>query len=913
MKDSTSNASNLPSEHGSASWGFSSREGEGAESANATESLGLSPADQQRLSEILDEYLQKIESGHPADPQQLLEQHPQYRDALSRYLESLGVIHYAAQGMHGEAESIRVPTSWTEDRRIGDYQIRRQIGRGGMGIVYEADQISLGRRVALKVLPLAAVLDQKQIARFRREAQAAAQLHHPHIVPVFGVGCEEGIHFYSMQLIDGQSFDRVVGSLRKGGDSTVVMSNALLEEPKEEHAELSADRSSVSNTGSQGVASISDSGSVDRRYVDRIAELVIQAAQALQHAHEYGVIHRDIKPSNLMLDDHGKLWITDFGLAHIQSDADVTATGDLVGTLRYMSPEQASGTSLVDQRTDIYSLGVTLYELLTLQQAIPTRDRAQILRDIELVEPPSMRRVNPAIPRDLETIVLKSITKDRDHRYATAQELADDLQRYLDGKPTLARRPTVLDRGTKWAFRHRTVVSCAVVMLVLALCGTSTSLLLINREKDAAYQQREAAIAALEKITKLSEGLTKEPVRRRQIQRSARESFQEIVNSNQHLGKFVELAEAHHRIGGISEQLGELDAAADSYRLAIATYDELASHDDRHVLGKACSWNNLGQVLSRLGNTNDARDAYQKALAIYRSTDSDQAAVSQGVALVEGNLGHLESQLGHREQAIQYMLSAIRLREIHLQSRPDDVQNQVRLASNYHNLSCLMVAEDHASAKRYCELAISLQQVIAQNRPRELEPRVDLALSFNNMGAICLRNGNAIDAANYFEQATNVGRQLTMEAAEIPQFWHDLAISCNNLGKALAAAGELPAALVAYREASAQFERLLPSFSQDPVTLARYGGTLFNQAVVCSQLPGSKPAEIARLFEEAINAQRASVRLAPQTTQYASLLSLSASKYAQFLRDAGLQQQAGRLHQELTSLVPQETEHANLQ
>ena len=212
--------------------------------------------------------------------------------------------------------------------------------------------------------------------------------------------------------------------------------------------------------------------------------LGIQAAEALHAAHEHGIVHRDVKPSNLLLDGSGKLWVTDFGLARCRSDAPVTSTGDLVGTLRYMSPEQAMGQSvLVDHRTDVYSLGVTLYELLALQPAFSGEDGPALLRQIEQQEPRPLRQLQPKVPADLETVVLKAMAKRREERYATAQEFADDLRRVLEGKPTLAKPPTIAERLRKWTRRHRRAVAVAVAVCLFAMLGMAASTLLIAREK----------------------------------------------------------------------------------------------------------------------------------------------------------------------------------------------------------------------------------------------------------------------------------------------------------------------------------------------------------------------------------------------------------------------------------------------
>src|SRR5262245_4072492 len=227
-------------------------------------------------------------------------------------------------------------------------------------------------------------------------------------------------------------------------------------------------------------------------YFRVVAQWGVQAAEALDHAHQLGVVHRDIKPSNLMVDAGGRLWVTDFGVAQFHSDARLTLTGDLVGTLRYMSPEQAlAQRAVLDHRTDIYSLGATLYELLALVPAFAGTDRQELLRQIAFEEPRPPRRVNKAVPAELEVIVLKAMAKAPEERYATAQELADDLRRFLEDRPIQAKRPSLALRARKWARRHQAVVWSAAVVAVLAvlLGGSSWSWIVVDRARRQAAQE----------------------------------------------------------------------------------------------------------------------------------------------------------------------------------------------------------------------------------------------------------------------------------------------------------------------------------------------------------------------------------------------------------------------------------------
>jgi WD40 repeat protein len=391
---------------------------------------------------------------------------------------------------------------------LGDFRLVREIGRGGMGIVYEAEQISLRRRVALKVLPFAAALDARQIQRFQVEAQAAACLHHRHIVPVHGVGCDRGVHYYAMQLIEGQSLAAMIAELRRldGLDppdgpapglgriatselAARLLSGGLLDRPTGAGSEMSTEAGPdattaplpagasdpeaptprASRTGTDRPAT-AGSSTRNRDYVRGVARLALQAAEALDHAHARGIVHRDIKPGNLLLDARGRLWVTDFGLAQVRGDDRLTLSGDLLGTLRYMSPEQALGRRVaIDGRTDVYSLGVTLYELLTLQPAVNGRDPAEVLRRIAEREPAPLRRLNPAVPRDLETIIAKAMDKDPAARYATAGDLVLDLRRFLEGRPIEARRFSGTERAWRWCRRNPVAAGFLAASSVAAL------------------------------------------------------------------------------------------------------------------------------------------------------------------------------------------------------------------------------------------------------------------------------------------------------------------------------------------------------------------------------------------------------------------------------------------------------------
>jgi eukaryotic-like serine/threonine-protein kinase len=372
--------------------------------------------------------------------------------------EEVGVDDCDGEELRNLLPTIRMMAGWSEQtpiksdpNHLGDFRIIRELGRGGMGIVYEALQMSLGRRVALKVLQDSAALDPRCLQRFQVEAQAAASLRHPHIVPVFATGSENGIAYYAMQYIECRDLARIIKELRR--DNSVAATRAI--------GYKLAPRKPLF-----------DQSDTFERDVARLAR---QAALALEHAHANDVLHRDVKPSNLLIDEKGHLWITDFGLARIRGSLDLTQTGEAIGTPRYMSPEQALGRrSPLDCRTDVYSLGATLYEILTLATPFPGDDRLDLLRRITQESPIPPRKIDPRVPADLETIVLKAMAKVPADRYATAADLAADLGRFLDNLPIRARRPSLPVRAGKWMLRHRKLMATAGAMgLLLAIASAA--------------------------------------------------------------------------------------------------------------------------------------------------------------------------------------------------------------------------------------------------------------------------------------------------------------------------------------------------------------------------------------------------------------------------------------------------------
>jgi serine/threonine protein kinase len=465
-------------------------------------------AEDPRLIRAAQEYLAELEAGRRPERSVFVARYPDLAEQLLPYLDALDMVQTAMPSRSPSGRTLTADPPPVEP--IGDFRIVREIGRGGMGVVYEAVQLSLGRRVALKVLPFAAALDAKQLQRFQNEAQAAAQLHHTNIVPVYAVGCERGVHYYAMQLIEGQNLAEMIGQMRPQEPTVGNRSRAPSSAPRlaktgpvtgSQPAESAGsvpnrlDEAASATVNAAGAALSTQRATHSSSFYRTVARLAAQAAEALEHAHQLGVIHRDVKPANLMVDMRGNLWVTDFGLAQFQNRAGLTRTGDLLGTLRYMSPEQAAGDGQpLGPRTDVYSLGATLYELLTLEPLFGGADHARLLRQIIYDEPRPLRALDRQVPPELETIVLKAVNKSPSDRYATAQELADDLHRFLGNQPIRARRPTLAQHVRKWAQRHPAVVGAGILLCVLTAAGSLTSSVLLRAEesKTQAALERES-------------------------------------------------------------------------------------------------------------------------------------------------------------------------------------------------------------------------------------------------------------------------------------------------------------------------------------------------------------------------------------------------------------------------------------
>jgi serine/threonine protein kinase len=633
-----------------------------------------------RLEEVLLAYLEAAQAGWAPDRRQVLAAYPDLRadleeffaanDAVERRAAPLRAVKAAFSGGSATGPgSVLGPGGAAAGPepalgQLGDFRLLREIGRGGMGTVYEAVQISLDRRVALKVLPFAASLDAKQLQRFKKEAQAAAHLHHTNIVPVHAVGAERGVHFYAMQLIEGQNLAALIEELR--GQTTSSPSRGsrspsavVLTSPDLPPAPPGAvtpttrpvlwDQLTTQRTGGHP------------EFFRAVVRLVVQAAEALDYAHGMGVVHRDIKPANLLVDERGNLWITDFGLAQFHADVGLTGTGDLLGTLRYMSPEQVAGRrTAVDHRTDVYSLGATLYEVLARRPLHDGADRATLLHQILNDEPQPPRSVDRSIPVELETIILKAVAKEPEERYATAGELVADLRRFLEDRPVLARRPSFREQAWKWARRHRSLVTSLVVALLLSVAVLATATVLIagayERERRKAAEANEQRARADEERARAEKNFTQAW---EAVDRFAQIAAEELAGDpglDAQRRRLLEVALAYYR--DFTEHPGSEDPSARE-RLEISRAKVQAIIGELTTLVGAGRYGLLhrGEVQDELGLSRGQREAlgqiHESWHTLFRESDPEKREQLR-LALAQ-----------NQEQQVGKLLTSSQLRRFH--------------------------------------------------------------------------------------------------------------------------------------------------------------------------------------------------------------------------------------------------------
>ncbi len=570
------------------------------------------------LDLLAEEFLAEVRKGVNVTPEGFAARHPDRGLELRDLCETLLMLEGCKRERETSAtggKRLVVP----QIERLGDYRIVREVGRGGMGVVFEAVQESLNRRVALKVLPQASLLAGNQLERFRREAQTAAGLHHTNIVPVFDSGEADGLHFYAMQFIDGEGLDAVVKSMRKQANPAAV--------------------------------------SAVRERCRLAARAGAEVAEALHHAHHHGALHRDVKPANLLLDREGHVWVTDFGLAKALEQNGLTNTGDVLGTLQYMAPEQFDGR--YDERSEVYALGATLYEIACLRSAFVAETRAELIEKIRAGKVETLRRLMPSAPLDLETILTRAMAIDPQRRYANAAELGCDLRAFLEDRPIAARRQSNFELLWAWGRRNRALAAAGAVaclaVATAAIVGWTSYWTTRGALEQARVSEAAARLTSERDRANLADSLQVfEDVFDTIVGRDPLDALVEDGAENgatvaalpppvdadalallermlDFYDRFAErnrdnvalrqqTARSYARVGAIQQRLGRGDEAVAAYERATALLREIADSGQKPEL--AALLQELGQVQMRRGQPRLAATCYAESLSLIQSVDS---------------------------------------------------------------------------------------------------------------------------------------------------------------------------------------------------------------------------------------------------------------------------------------------------
>jgi serine/threonine protein kinase/predicted Zn-dependent protease len=791
------------------------------------------------LAELVEEFTNRCQA-EPVDIEAFVRDYPEHAEQLRQLLPALNLLADL-----GRSAAVGDPSGAPHndgqhqtDGTLGDFRVIREVGRGGMGVVYEAEQVSLRRRVALKVLPFAATLDPRHLQRFKNEAQAAAQLHHTNIVPVHAVGCENGVHYYAMQFIEGQTLAEVVGALPRQSDTPKTKPAALAATPPQKlsraqdgqggealwHGREPLPQPAVpqheepfilpAETATEQAGLLStEHSSKGPAYYQAVARLGIQAAEALEYAHQMGVVHRDIKPANLLLETTSPLgrgveglrvWVTDFGLAQVQGDAVLTMTGDLVGTLRYMSPEQALAKRMsIDHHTDIYSLGATLYELLTLRPPFDGKDRQELLRQIAWEEPVAPRRWLKSIAPELETIVLKALEKNPADRYDTAQELADDLGRFLMNEPIRARRSSLVQRARKVARRHPgvtvTVAAAMVVGLLLGIVGLAANNWLVRQEQlrtqqeqlrtqhalDQAEQEKAVAQAVRDFLNKLlaqadpraqanallrsggkSAGSKPNPTIRELLDRAARELAPEKIEE-QFPGQPLVQVELLKTLGNSYSGIGEWESAISHLERARDLQIRELGADHAETLA---TMNDLGKNYLSAGNLGDAARLLEQMRDLrVEKLGRDHPDTLESM----NNLARTYFSMGRHEEALTLREEIVTLRRARLgPDHVDTLQSMNNLANSY------------AALRRFDEACTLHEETLATRRRTLGKDHLDTLQSMNNVANCYAALGRWPDTLKIHEEALERRRsRLSDDHPDTLKSMYNVAVTRSILGQ----------------------------------------------------------------------------------------------------------------------------------
>ncbi len=583
----------------------------------------------QTLEAIVEQFTAEIRAGRTPDVQQFVQQNPTHADELPDLLSSVAMI----EGLKNYSPNSSVPDQrFTEidvPDFLGEYRIVREIGRGGMGIVFEAVHETLGRRVAIKVMTAGLISNTKHLERFHREAVSAASLHHTNIASVFGAGEDNGLHFYVMEFIDGQSLNQILQGETFGSDETINFQPS-----PGSTTTLFSDETKPDRSRDQLI--IGDQTVPAKNRYKWVADTGQQIADALSYAHEKNILHRDIKPANLVMDSHGTVWLTDFGLAKNIVDEALTKTGDIIGTPQYMAPESFSGE--YDCRSETYCLGLTLYEMATLQPAFENSSPGRVIKAVTTSSPLAPKKVDARLPRDLATIIEKAIAREPQSRYQTAAEMRDDLRAFIEDRPIAARKMSAWDNVVRFSRRNPLAAGLAafsVLTLALLVVTMTIGFVVTRSALNRAESNVDIALEAFD------------------------QTFQQYITQGD---SEFEGSDAYGfaQIGGIEKAITKEDAQFVEKMLGY--YQRLAIDNkfSRDVKTQAATANRLvANVYRLIGQPDQSLTSYQEALSAFEalatmpSRPMDSLDAVQLAVATRNEMASLLTSTGQWQQGLQ--------------------------------------------------------------------------------------------------------------------------------------------------------------------------------------------------------------------------------------------------------------------
>jgi serine/threonine-protein kinase len=828
------------------------------------------------LDEVILAYVEAIEAGQSPDRSAWLARYPQLADELNAFFADQDqfssivapiVTDTPRQSSARVAEAVVLdaPAPLAAGSVVGGYELMEEIASGGMGVVYKARHRTLGRVVALKMIRAGGLALPEDVARFRLEAEAAANLDHPNIVPIYDVGEHDGQPYFAMKLIEGGHLASAPRATPRGA-----------------------------------------------------ARLAAAVARAVHHAHQRGILHRDLKPANILLDNNGEPHVTDFGLAMRLAAAGggptplgLTQKGIAVGTPGYMAPEQANGPKKrVTVAADVYSLGAVLYELLTGRPPFRGETPLETLVQVLDQQAPRPRALAPAVPHDLDTICMKCLEKNPARRYAGADALADDLQRFLDGEPIHARGTGPAGRLWRWCRRSPVVAGLAAALALAVTFGLGAVTVLWWKAEDHARNAErlgklyeDAMFKSDDEAEKAQAAQTRAEAHRREAEDSFRQAH-EIVDrfcmrlSEERLSTYpglqplrkemlevglkyyqgfvaqrgddpalkADLAKAHFRVGFITNLVGSKRDALASYVQALKTYEELRSADPKNARYReeiATTCINAGTILEALDDKKSALASYERARDLLETLDRakpDAPATLAHLGVLYNDLGNVNRKLSRLDDSRDAYEKALTVQERLIRNDPRKVTPRRELAVVYVNVGILHATRgEQDEALRWYREARDLQEKLFHDHPGNREVHHDLALTYRRIGERLVSDGKTADGVASLQKGHKLIQELADANGSVTEYQWELGLSHRALGHAQQAGGQKADAAQSYRDAILH----LSQARRQDLSTAVYGrdlaGALFDLALSLADDP-ARADEALRTYARAADLYREPAR-----------------------------------------------------